>query len=421
MKEHTNPVLCGGTYFTLILQAKKHDNNNDKILEGDVLKGLINIINPDYKKLEGNTFRTLTSQYKSCSKKLPRTSLYLPFTNLTTKKLFNDNIKNRYQKSLLSMRNFADRFLDINGKDKIVWLVKALLELIYLDLSIKDSDIFYMKSNGHSILKSELNNLYSPTATKLNIYFPAFLLGIWHFIVMNRDDNTIGEETFNSWHKKVKSSGQGREYIGTIGDNVRRKIHFIDIDECVDESRSKTELLLQNNDSKSSEIMNTIRNKSSIDIKAVETTPYKTPSKEMKRIFKEVSKLYLVEEFLNRDSKLIYLDHLFLGRDLSSYVEPFIATIRNEIINLFTPYKNEITYINIYHFYILMKKYNDYLQTHPKNSLFSSSDIRSELFANSVFNQIDMKSKQDTQSKKELDYYHQQLKYLYRKICNIDI
>jgi len=31
------------------------------------------------------------------------------------------------------------------------------------------------------------------------VCLPAFLLGVWHFIVVNRKDNKIGQDTYDIW------------------------------------------------------------------------------------------------------------------------------------------------------------------------------------------------------------------------------
>jgi hypothetical protein len=37
--------------------------------------------------------------------------------------------------------------------------------------------------------------------SQLNLY--AFLLGTWHFIIMNRPDNRVGIATYKSWHNAL--------------------------------------------------------------------------------------------------------------------------------------------------------------------------------------------------------------------------
>lgn len=241
--EENIPVLCGGTFFTLLLQAKKQSvaaaerirGESNAFTEPKVLLGLIKVINPDYKEpTRGDTFGTITSQFKCC-KKL-KFSGYLPFTDDAIIKDFDNRIQNNYHELLKTMREFTDCFIDtstIGRKD--VQLVKALLELIKLDKSIKAEDKFYTLQNGCPETKAELVKGL-PNLCELCIYLPALILGIWHFIVVNREDNTIGQATYNSWHNVPLNKRGKRKYIGTIGSNVKCTIELISADEVTEES-----------------------------------------------------------------------------------------------------------------------------------------------------------------------------------------
>jgi hypothetical protein len=127
------------------------------------------------------------------------------------------------------MQGFVNDFIAVDSNTKKdILLVKRLLELIECDKSINDSDEFYISQDGKPILKSELRSIS-------DICLPAFLLGIWHFIIQNRKDNSIGAATIDSWHEpqrsKSKTGGATREFISDIGEKIAHKINFVDIDE----------------------------------------------------------------------------------------------------------------------------------------------------------------------------------------------
>ena len=131
------------------------------------------------------------------------------------------------------MEIFTNNFIDTNtdvGKD--VWLVRALLELISLDKSITDKDMFFVCRDGQPISMTNMTSgLHDDKLPSLSVCLPALLLGIWHFITQHRTNNTIGQATYNSWHEEVKegSKGKTRKYNGKIGFNIERKIEFIDV------------------------------------------------------------------------------------------------------------------------------------------------------------------------------------------------
>ncbi|MCL2638442.1 MAG: hypothetical protein FWD48_08750 [Oscillospiraceae bacterium] len=234
MNEISYPVLCGGTFFTLILRALKQ--SDDVFSAPDVLTGLINIIQPEFKKPGEKTFITLTSQFKSCSPKMPKISKHLPFTNRDIITHIETNIPNSYHTYLKATQVFVDKFIDVNSSTKkSVMLTKRLLELIKRDESIKDDDIFYIRQDGTSFTKLELCGLS-------DICLPALLLGIWHFIIVNRKDNKIGQATYDSWHESHKTTsktgGAEREFISDIGKNIKNNINFVGIDEPVFASKT---------------------------------------------------------------------------------------------------------------------------------------------------------------------------------------
>ena len=79
MNNSAYPILCGGTFLTQILLSRKPTvarrqrtkGQTDIFREPDVLFDLVQIVNPDYKRPAGDTFRTYTTNYKKCAKTTP--------------------------------------------------------------------------------------------------------------------------------------------------------------------------------------------------------------------------------------------------------------------------------------------------------------------------------------------------------------
>jgi hypothetical protein len=107
---------------------------------------------------------------------------------------------------------FVDSFIETGTKlQKDVRLVKALIDLIEQDESIDDSVEFMVGENGDAVRKDQLRNLK-------RVCLPSFLLGIWHFIVINRKNNKVGQLTYDTWCPE--NGGGTREYEGTMGDGI---------------------------------------------------------------------------------------------------------------------------------------------------------------------------------------------------------
>lgn len=217
------PRLSGGTFFTLVLQALKQRTSarghitaeRDGLSNPEVLSGLIRVINPDFIRPNKDTFSTNTSDYMKC--KISR-GTYFPFNEPATIDAFDRRVKNDYQVALASMSDFVNYFVDAGkavGKD--VWLVKALIELIDADESIGGQERFYSCKDGRFITKTELVGIREACLA-------AFLLGIWHYILINRKENTIGADTYNRWHEAPAERRGKWTFIGLNGASITHEI-----------------------------------------------------------------------------------------------------------------------------------------------------------------------------------------------------
>ena len=211
------PRLCGGTFMTLVIQAllqrkkarEHYKGESDKLNDPDVLVGLITVINPDYEDPGKAVLKTKANDYKSC--KLSK-GQYLPFGDKQAIEVFDQRVQTDYLAARNDMCIFVDSFIETGTKlQKDVRLVKALIDLIEQDESIDDSVEFMVGENGDAVRKDQLRNLK-------RICLPSFLLGIWHFIVINRKNNKVGQLTYDTWCPE--NGGGTREYEGTMGDSI---------------------------------------------------------------------------------------------------------------------------------------------------------------------------------------------------------
>lgn len=225
MTKNENQRLCGGTFFTLLLQARKPRKGvrerfkgaSDGLSETATLIALIKVVVPDYmepmQSMKG-TFKGNTSDFKSC--KISR-STYLPFGDSAEVSAFDIRVKTEYRKALAAMSGFVSDFIDSGASTKKdERLVKALLELIDVDDEIDDTQLFYINENGSTITKAALRDVS-------DICLQSFLLGIWHFVLVERKDNTLGRATYDLWCPENR--GAERKYTGTMGVNITRPIN----------------------------------------------------------------------------------------------------------------------------------------------------------------------------------------------------
>ena len=228
------PRLCGGTFFTLVLQALKqrmkarehYKGESDGLTDPDVLMGLIRVINPDFVEPMAS-LKGKTNDYKSCT---VSTGTYLPFGDTAVIDAFDKRVRTSYSEALNSMAAFVERFIDSgDAVRKDLRLVKALLDLIEQDVSIPEETFLYVNADGSAEKKAALGGL-------TEICLPAFLLGVWHYTVVNRKDNSVGKATYNRWCPPA--GGAQRVYTANmgVGKYDRLKVTQFEITEpCVDD------------------------------------------------------------------------------------------------------------------------------------------------------------------------------------------
>jgi hypothetical protein len=221
MPEKNTPHICGGTFFALLLQAKrlrrkarnKFQGGTDGLNDTDVMKGLIYVVTGQEENPYNDSFKKNTSEYKSCKY---NGGTYIPFNEVSTINSFNNAVKNSYSDILNRMTEFTNEYLIVENSEKREWLIKALLDIIEQDEKIKDGDLFYISSDGNAFSKSILSD-YS------NIEFEPFLIGVLHYILLNRKNNSLGRRTFESWHTRESTHSEW-SFVSDIGCGVIRPI-----------------------------------------------------------------------------------------------------------------------------------------------------------------------------------------------------
>ena len=212
------PYLCGGTLFSLLLQARKtrtkardrFNNGSDGLKDTDVMMGLVEVVTGDsFDSCQGKTFAKATSQFKTCQEYGPT---YIPFTEPSVISSFNASIKQKDPDLLNRMSEFIDRYIN---EMRAEWLVKALLEVIRDDYEITQ-DALFSASTMHDVTAEEIVAISE-------IELPMFLLSVIGFILNERKDNTKGRPTFEAWHTQSGSKSPWK-YNASVGNSIKRSI-----------------------------------------------------------------------------------------------------------------------------------------------------------------------------------------------------
>lgn len=228
MIKTTYPRLCGGTFYTLLLREKRKrktkkqlfESGSDGLAQRFLLKQLIMLFDDTFYEGEGTSFETNTSLYAHCAKSYADN---LPFVNNALISEFDRNMHMHYSSLCTKMEKILGDFLAIEKNAQMQQLVYSILNLIKEDESIAENEEFYVLKTGMPITKKELLNL-----TEVNL--PALILGVWHYILIHREDNTIGKHTYEIWHEDAEIKGKARRFISNIGDaydfNIKIETHY---------------------------------------------------------------------------------------------------------------------------------------------------------------------------------------------------
>ena len=212
------PRLCGGTFFVLLTRAMKmHGRARDNysgvrsgITEANLLKDLIRVSFPSYSDLSPSTEKSNATRYKQGN----NLGAGVLNDDVALNK-FDRGIKTEYKKMLIPMNELVKKYIDAETYG--VWLVKALLQLIEEDETIPGDAYFYI--NSVEVKKENLDYVDA-------FVLPAFLLGVWHFILLQVRDNTVGKRTYAKWHpdSQLVASGRRHQFTSSIGMSAEKHI-----------------------------------------------------------------------------------------------------------------------------------------------------------------------------------------------------
>lgn len=214
MEKTTIPFLCGGTFFAQILRARRHRKSPAELAKGqkeslsepELFRRLISIyhLNNDFKP-EGSSLKTNASRFKQCKDNF---ILFIEFNDYDKRRNFKEDIQKEDSKAFSAMVQFVWDFIDESAYKQ---LVRNLLGLIQEDSSIPTNEKFFIWPKW--VEKKSL-------ITRTEINLPDLLLGIWHYIAINRSNENIkGADTYHSWYPD-----NPKEYKGRVGADIKQEL-----------------------------------------------------------------------------------------------------------------------------------------------------------------------------------------------------
>ena len=206
IKQHFR--LCGGTFFSLLLEA----NDNCPASQDLRFRDFLGIIDPqvlaEVSKGEAyDKLHTYASKFRNCGT-VPARGKYIRLGNEKVCMVFQDELKSDASAPIKRVIEFADSYIP---KGSRLWLVRCLLELIESDNTIEDNEKFYIKPGFAPSYKIDF------LREDIEIDFYDFLLGIWFFVYQKSNDNTVGEKTIQRWYQKGKPNVEGTFDATAIG------------------------------------------------------------------------------------------------------------------------------------------------------------------------------------------------------------
>ncbi|WP_205582209.1 ABC-three component system protein [uncultured Ruminococcus sp.] len=211
--------LCGGTLFTLVVDAAQQKPTNGELYAGadnlitdeNLLTNLLHIALPSLNDVS----RDDAQNFKQCKVGQSRN---LKMVKCEIGIALQNRMKSEYAACHREMTAFVSKFLDTSQK-KDQKLVRALLELIEQDQNIISTQSFCVYPDGKTVSKADLSEM-------VIINIPAFLLGVLLFTLTEITDNCVGRDTYDAWCPSSGSNRTRRYYQGHMGEKITQKISF---------------------------------------------------------------------------------------------------------------------------------------------------------------------------------------------------
>lgn len=201
------PYLCMGTFFFLLIQARKPKATANTYINGHIdpmsdaclMNGLVYAFTGKLREIKNDTIYTRikrhTSPLREC--KEDGSKDWTPFNHQPVISGYRQDVQNNYSDTVERMSEFVDEYLD---EDKYDWLVDALVGTIERDRLIPDEEEFYIMPGGSKKTKAQMKDIEL-------FELQPFLVGVLFYIVDKRSDsNSEGKDTLEAWGDKPEAN-----------------------------------------------------------------------------------------------------------------------------------------------------------------------------------------------------------------------
>lgn len=222
------PRMCWGSLFNLMLgAAKARASGNDRINSkpGNVtnpkmVKSLVAVLDPKYKVNE-KSFSQFVSSFRKCEEVK---QYNLPFDDPDFVARTHKNVTTdatTYIETAGLMKDYVEEYLLSDADDLMSKLASRIVGTVEKDETInwdgEDGDIFYIDpKRPEGLTKRTL-------VDENHFSMPCLLLGMWEYVIRKQHGYTVGDTTFDHWHKKAESNQMReiKEKIDVDDDNNR--------------------------------------------------------------------------------------------------------------------------------------------------------------------------------------------------------
>ena len=222
------PRMCWGSLFNLMLgAAKARASGNDrinskpgKVTNPNMVRSLIKALDPKY-KINETSFSQFVSNFRKCEEVK---QYNLPFDDPDFVARTHKNVTTdatTYIETAGLMKDYVEEYLLSDADDCMSQLASRIVGTVEKDKTInwdgEDGDIFYIDpKRPEGLTKRTLMD-------EDHFSMPCLLLGMWEYVIRKQQGYTVGDTTFDHWHKKAESNQMReiKEKIDVDDDNNR--------------------------------------------------------------------------------------------------------------------------------------------------------------------------------------------------------
>ena len=182
--------LSSGIYYSLLLDCISSSDyykaNRRTITQPAILCDLFRVFNPSFEYLDGekNSKKPRNSDYKSCKSDDRE---YFLYNNNEAQSVTKETILSDLNRHLSRFDGFLIKYHV--PEEPAILLTRRLLDLLSLDDTIPNDELFYVQEDGTALTKGDL-------LTCNTIQCNSFLFAIWFYVCFREEENQIGEETY---------------------------------------------------------------------------------------------------------------------------------------------------------------------------------------------------------------------------------